>query len=130
MTKHQTKNKDAKHNFLQKGKWIWYCLLYLLSQELMGCYKEIDSSNIQEIFFICLKIFTMQWRKNTRVEKRQKKKTMNLNYILKISKFCVMRLTQNWLNIVVRSCCSKRFLCGIHCFKISIRDSVSQFNEV
>ena len=42
-----------------------------------------------------------------------------------------MRLTQNKkkinkLNIVVRSCCSKRLLCDIHCFTISIHDSVSE----
>ena len=41
MTKHQTKNKETKHSFLQKisiekGKWIWYCLLYLLSHQLLG----------------------------------------------------------------------------------------------
>ena len=58
---------------------------------------------------------------------------MNINNILKISKFCVMWLTQNKkinkLHVVVWSCCSKKLLCGIHCFTISIRDSVSQFND-
>ena len=58
---------------------------------------------------------------------------MNVNKYFKISEFCVMRLTENQkkineLNIAVWSCCSKRLLCGIHCFKIFIRDSVSQFN--
>ena len=35
----------------------------------------------------------------------------------------------NKLNIVVWSYCSNRLLCGIHCFAISISDSVSQFND-
>ena len=51
--------------------------------------------------------------------------------MLKISKLCLRGLTQNQkINIVdtvLWSCCSTRLLCSIHCFTISIRDSVSQF---
>ena len=56
---------------------------------------------------------------------------MNINNILKISKFCVMSWLKknNKFSIVVWSCCSKRLLCGIHCCTISIRDSVSQFSD-
>ena len=59
---------------------------------------------------------------------------MNINDILKISKLCVMRLTENKkkinkLSIVVWSCCSKTCLCDINCFTISICVSVSQFDD-
>ena len=46
---------------------------------------------------------------------------------------CAMRLIQNQelnkLNIVVWSCYSKRLLCGIHFFTISICNYVPQFND-
>ena len=30
-----------------------------------SCYKIVNSSVLQEIFFICLKTFIMQWKKET-----------------------------------------------------------------
>ena len=57
---------------------------------------------------------------------------MNTNNTLKISTFCVMRLTRNLnfdkLNIVVWSW-FKGLLCGIHCFTVSMGDSLSRFND-
>ena len=35
----------------------------------------------------------------------------------------------NKCKTAVSPCCSKSFLWGIHCFKISICDSMSQFND-
>ena len=57
-----------------------------------SCYRVIDSSNIQEFFLFVSKSLSCNEGKT---ELRQIKKIINTSNILKTSKFCVMRLTQN-----------------------------------
>ena len=53
------------------------------------CYRVIDSSILQDIFSSVLKFLSCNEEKTVR-----KHKKININIILKISKLCVMRLTQ------------------------------------
>ena len=63
-----------QNKILEKGKEIWHCLLYLLSNQLMVRVIEWFIHQTYKNFFVCLKIFLTQWRKNIAVEKRWKKK--------------------------------------------------------
>ena len=63
-----------RKKILEKGKGIWHCLLYLLSNQLMVRVIEWFIHQTYKNFFVCLKIFLTQWRKNIAVEKRWKKK--------------------------------------------------------
>ena len=58
-------DRKAGDQTQEKGKFIWYCLLNLLSHQLIDhrlIYRFIYSATI---FFIYLKIFVMQWRKSS-----------------------------------------------------------------
>ena len=66
----QKRNQKKKTHFLQKmtlekGKWTWYCLLYLLSHQLMDRAIEYSIHQLYKTFFICLKIFVMIWGRNS-----------------------------------------------------------------
>ena len=68
------KTQFFRKKILEKGKGIWHCLLYLLSNQLMVRVIEWFIHQTYKNFFVCLKIFLTQWRKNIAVEKRWKKK--------------------------------------------------------
>ena len=53
----------------------------------------------------------------------------HVSEFLSYSKKKQLRKDKQRMNIVVWSYCSKRLLCGIHCFTISICDSVDKFND-
>ena len=77
-----------------------------------SCYRVMDSSNIQEFFHLSQNVLPCNEEKTLELKKDIKKR-MNINNILKISKFCVMRHEKirkiNKLNVVVWSFCSKKF---------------------
>ena len=98
MTKNQTRNKETKHNFLQKNlkkRKMEFILpiIFAIIPTAGSCYRVIDLLNIPEFFSSVSKFLSCNEKKNIRVEKRSKK-IMNINNMLKISKFCVMRLSQ------------------------------------
>ena len=123
---------DQKHSLIQKGsrkKENGFDIIYYIQYHTNWWIVFINSTRT---FFICLKMYIMQCRKKIRVWDKIIKKEWISNilviyYVLwdwhKIKKI-------NKLNIVVWSCCSKRLLCGTHCFTISICDFVFQFNEI
>ena len=82
-----------QNKILEKGKEIWHCLLYLLSNQLMVRVIEWFIKHTR-IFFICLKIFSRNEEKTLQLKKDEKKK----NKIIYLSKCCVIRLTQNGKN--------------------------------
>ena len=59
-------------------------------------HRVIDSSIVQKIFSSVSKFLSCN--KGKRLELRKDKKVTNINNILRISKLCVMRLTQNKKN--------------------------------
>ena len=122
MTQQRTRNYETKPSYLQlnileKGKWICYCLLIFLlviTPIDWSCYRVINWSILQETF-IHFKKFIIQCRKNII------KKEIDITYDIS----CVRRLTRNKnLSIVVWSCCSKRFFCGIYSFTIILCPSL------
>ena len=59
------KPKFSPKETLVNGKWFWYCLLNLLSHQLMHRVIEQYSSILQDFFSFVLKFFVTLWRKNS-----------------------------------------------------------------
>ena len=102
MTKNQTRNKETKQNFFQKNSRnskidLILPIIFAITPIDGSCYRVIDSSNIQEFFHLSQKVLSCNEEKTSEL-KNDKKKEMNINYVLKISKFCVIRLTKNKKN--------------------------------
>ena len=76
MTKNQTGNRETEQNFLQeknskKSKMDLILPIIFATKPIDGsCYRVIDLSNLQEFFTSGSENFTIQWRRNIRVEKR------------------------------------------------------------
>ena len=90
----QTRNQKKTHFHqkmtLEKGKWIWYCLLYLLSHQLMDRTIEYSIHQLYKTFFICLEIFVMIWGRNSW---EKIKKEWILQYDHDVRKFCFVIFT-------------------------------------
>ena len=95
-------------------------IIFIITPIYGSCYRVMDSSNIQEFFLSDSIFLSCHKQKALEVRKDNEKKIINI----KIKKLKII----NKINIVLWSCCSKRFLCDIHCFTFFICDFVSQFN--